>query len=94
MYETFINPQYYYNIAGLDYNEDSTKQQEVHYSPYHDIEQEVILYDGLPLKVTKIEEFQDFKHTGKNLIIIDMVNPEPYVPPPEPKRFRQSAIKS
>ena len=60
----------------------------MHFSPYHEIEQEVILYDGLPLKVMKIEEFKDFKGTGKNLIIIDLLNPEPYVTPPEPKRFR------
>ena len=50
-----------------------------------------MLYDGLPLKVNKIEEFKDYKRTGKNLIIIDLVNPEPYVSPPAPKRFRQSA---
>ena len=49
------------------------------------------MYDGLPLKVKKIEEFVDFKGTGQNLIIVDLLNPEPYVQPPEPKRFRGSA---
>lgn len=90
MNEAFVNPSFYSGYAGQE--ERPIIQEEVHFSPYHEIEQEVILYDGLPLKVVKIEEFQDYKRTSKNLIIIDLVNPEPFVPPPEPKRFRQAGM--
>lgn len=75
MNESFINSMF----LGDDEKSGAPMQQQTHFSPYHEVEQEVILYDGLPLKVMKIEEFQDFKGTGKNLIIIDLLNPEPYI---------------